>query len=684
MPLLSENLVERLDDLKKLLEEEKFKEVITECISVSSLVRQDDNYNKQLESILLEIQIKAHLQLDQLQEVIELGSKQQQSEDDDNNFVQPLVAYAQYRLKNYSEAKKNSGQKSVLAQHVLAQSLYRSGETKLSWKTYNSVSEKNDDDSERVQILTNALAVRNANANPYGFNDLKEDNELVRQAQELFSKEMSTNGSIPFDMYEMAYNLGTYKLLFTAVAKKGKGAAMEGEEEGENILKAAEQAIREDGGDEEEESTMMEDLSPVLTNLAWSRQKCHSLDDALDYPMDAEATKFVTTHNISLIQENNAAINKKKEVALPVSSTPLQRRLYHYNQAILALRRKQHAVVKKQLQLLQQCISGDSKKNTSSCASSDDLEFWKSRAVVLEAYSLQQNGKEKEAKQLLKKQQASSDSISAAWLQLHLKRMEGELDSPQDTLNVLETCLPSSLRSKPAVLATRAMLYQKLGKEVPKELAVDDTQRGELLFSQGNYEEALPYFESAQKSDSQSFAKYILCLTYTDPDKANELANNENNDFLELDADSSLNADALEAREIPRLKKSSRSNTKSTTTTDNVSLSASNTPRRNNNNRESIMKQRAKKRETYLEKLRERHIDTTKQKPDPERWLPKHERSNNRNRRRKQQQQQHRGAQGGYSQAEAAKPDVANRASAPSAKSTAHMTVVGGEYRRRR
>ena len=76
---------------------------------------------------------------------------------------------------------------------------------------------------------------------------------------------MSTNGSIPLDMYEMAYYLGTYKLLFLAAAKKGKGAATEGKEEGKNILKAVEQAIREDVGDKEEESTMMEDLSPVLT-----------------------------------------------------------------------------------------------------------------------------------------------------------------------------------------------------------------------------------------------------------------------------------------------------------------------------------------------------------------------------------------------------------------------------------
>jgi len=672
MPL-SDNSVERLQALQTLLQEEKFDEVIPECTSLSSLIKQEredddeDEHDKQLQSILLEIQTKAYLQLDQLQEVIDLEQERNAGAED---RLGPLVAYAQYRLKNYSEAKKISSailktqeSSNVLAHHVLAQSLYRLGETESSWKNYNSVSAP-EDDVEQVQLLTNALAVQNANANPYGLNKVLEENELVWQAQELFSKEMINNGALPFDMYELAYNLGTYELLFSAAGK------VDAAEEGENILKAAEQAIKDEGNSEEES---IEDLAPILTNLAWSQQRRHI--DGEQYPTDAEATKFITKHNTSLFKENNtSAGNKKKEadVALPVSITPLQRRLYHYNQAVLAFRRKQHTAAKSQLQLLQKCISADSKKKSSTptapCASSSDLDFWKSRIAVLEAHLLEQNGKGKEAKQLLKKQTFNTDSVTA-WTQLHLKRMEGQLESPQDRLSVLE-CLPPSFQSKPAVLATRAMLYQKLGKTLPKEL-VDDNQRGEILFSQGNYKEALPYFES--QSDSTSRAKYILCLTHTDPDKAQELASSGDDDF-ESDAplSSSLSADVLEAQEIPRLK-SARGSVSSNSVP--LTLSTPSTVRRSH---DSIMKQRAKKREAHLEKLRESGVDTTK-KPDPERWLPKHERRNQRNRRRRQQ---HRGAQGGFSQAEAAKLDVANRA-APSAKSTAHMAVVGGETGRR-
>eukprot|EP00547_Thalassionema_nitzschioides_P003699 CAMPEP_0194215578 /NCGR_PEP_ID=MMETSP0156-20130528/17488_1 /TAXON_ID=33649 /ORGANISM="Thalassionema nitzschioides, Strain L26-B" /LENGTH=667 /DNA_ID=CAMNT_0038944127 /DNA_START=88 /DNA_END=2088 /DNA_ORIENTATION=+ len=667
MPL-SKSTLERLEELQSLFEKQEYDQVISECISLRSSSKaeqgdDDDESDAQLANILYEIQAKAHLQLDQLKEVQDLVSSQS-----NNSRLQPLAAYAQYRLKNYSKAKKLSTSiieesDNVLARHVLAQSLYRMGDTESSWNEYHSISIP-DDEVEQAQLLTNALGVRNSNATPLSVGSENGENDaLVEKAQAIFSKEMM-NSEIPFDMYELAYNLGTYHLLFNA-------DDAEDTSEGGSILETAETAIRNELGDDEE---AIEDLAPVLTNIAWSKHRGGS--ESISYPKGAKGTEFINKVNTTILKEKNGGGQRAEkensfEKELPANITSLQRRLFHYNQAILAFRRKQYPVAKTQLQLLQRCILAASNQRlkrppTAPCATSRDLEFWKSRIAVLEAHMLEQQGKVKEAKELLGKQNYESD-YAQAWTQLHLKRIEGKLETPEDQLIALETCLPSSFQSKPAVAATRAMLYQKTGKTMPGEL-LDDEQRGDMLLSQGEYEEAIPYFSS--RSDPASQANYLLCLTFTDPEKAEEVAKSGLDfEFPSFD----LDAEALEAQELPRLKA-----VRATLSDKTLAVSViSSQPKRSH---ESVMKRRAKKREAYVQKLQERGLDTSKA-PNPDRWLPKHERRNNKNRRRGQQ---HRGAQGGYSQADAAKLDVANRAAiAPSSKSTAHMTVAGGETGRR-
>ena len=94
------------------------------------------------------------------------------------------------------------------------------------------------------------------------------------------------------------------------------------------------------------------------------------------------------------------------------------------------------------------------------------------------------------------------------------------------------------------------------------------------------------------------------------------------------------------------------------------------------------MRRRARRREEYISKLEEKGLYRVDRptKPDPERWLPKYERSYSR--RRRHRGGPHKGAQGGISQKDAAKLDVAARATGgsdqTSGRSTAHMAVSGG------
>ena len=96
---------------------------------------------------------------------------------------------------------------------------------------------------------------------------------------------------------------------------------------------------------------------------------------------------------------------------------------------------------------------------------------------------------------------------------------------------------------------------------------------------------------------------------------------------------------------------------------------------------EAVLRRRARKRAEYVADLEQRGIAN---KLDPERWLPKYERSANRRRRnRGAVGGAHKGAQGGVSEKDAAKLDIAARQAARAAgetdtggPSTAHMTVT--------
>jgi signal recognition particle subunit SRP72 len=110
---------------------------------------------------------------------------------------------------------------------------------------------------------------------------------------------------------------------------------------------------------------------------------------------------------------------------------------------------------------------------------------------------------------------------------------------------------------------------------------------------------------------------------------------------------------------------------------------------------EAILRQRAKKRESHLEKLQKqgKYNPDKPTKPDPERWIPKNQRSYNR--RGRKGRSKFLGAQGGGTgfgaDKEAAKLDAYARAIAKAEgkdlsggqPSTAHMSVSSSGRRRR-
>jgi len=285
-----------------------------------------------------------------------------------------------------------------------------------------------------------------------------------------------------------------------------------------------------------------------------------------------------------------------------------------------------------------------------------------------------------------------------------------------DPIEILSN-LPSSIKTRPAVLGALSALYSQAGREDRVEEIIEllssspsaggggsgggDADSARIksahFIRSGRYGDAITVLRSALGTDDLSeedrlelTARLAQALSYVDPAEAEELASS-----LQDGGESSVLPDGeeLEGRETPRLGKgASAIGRKPGGAADGDGKQSQEKKKK----REAALRRRAKKREAYLAKLEEegRYNADRPSKPDPERWIPKAQRSYSRRGRRGRQRFV--GAQGGGTGAgadrDAARLDAAARAAAkrdgtaasPSKPSTAHMEVSGGGHGRRK
>ncbi|KAL7466626.1 hypothetical protein ACHAXS_006916 [Conticribra weissflogii] len=295
-------------------------------------------------------------------------------------------------------------------------------------------------------------------------------------------------------------------------------------------------------------------------------------------------------------------------------------------------------------------------------------------------------------------------------LLLHSATAENPHSNPQPLIDALES-LPSEIQSFPGTIVTLASLYgscnddlsvfkaeellASLGDDISAKLAL-----AEFRLEKGRYEDAVKVLESITEKDDSMTAKSLLvrALSYVDPEKAAVLAVDLEGDEM---VNESLDGEALESMDIPRFSKKFGASAGEGSSTSNVrklieatgSKRGSNIGERKKQNREAILRKRAKRRDAYLARLQAEGRYNPDQKPlpkpDPERWIPKSQRSYNR-RGRRGRYKSNVGAQGGGAGAgmekDAAKLDIAARVAAEKAgvvegngkPSTANIKVSGG------
>jgi hypothetical protein len=293
----------------------------------------------------------------------------------------------------------------------------------------------------------------------------------------------------------------------------------------------------------------------------------------------------------------------------------------------------------------------------------------------------------------LKNDNTMADNVTLAYLQLHLQQLQALQKGVAFDAEQQFQWLQQQSREKPhpAIVATLAKIFQE-GHQPEKatELLLKLQSGGgssghqimaEMAMAQDHYEEAGKLYESLlsqQPLNHVARARFVEALSHVDPSRAMEEWNKlQASQTWPAEEEDEADGQELELMELPRIRHHHHDGiANATTTTDETNNGPP--PK----SRAAVLRRRAKKRKDHLATLQQKGLYNPAKPtvPDSERWIPKYERQRNR---RRNKNQQHKGAQGGISQKDAAKLDVAARAAnanssnAAGGPSTSHLTVAG-------
>ncbi|KAL9188084.1 hypothetical protein ACHAXT_006462 [Thalassiosira profunda] len=251
--------------------------------------------------------------------------------------------------------------------------------------------------------------------------------------------------------------------------------------------------------------------------------------------------------------------------------------------------------------------------------------------------------------------------------------------------------LPAAVRSRPGTIATTAALRASLNHDGEAARLLSSLGDGAAArravaafqLAQGDYDGAVEALQTlVEESDGaaklEATALLVEALSRADPTKAEEYWGTLQEALAaETVGETEVDGEALEAMDIPRFAKKAQGGDNNGggggTAKVRKMIAATGAKRgsavgeRAKASREAVLRKRARQRAAYLARLAsEGRYDPAKTpptKPDPERWLPKSQRSYNR-RGRRGRHKSNTGAQGGGAgmERDAAKLDVAARA----------------------
>jgi signal recognition particle subunit SRP72 len=532
-------------------------------------------------------------------------------------------AYCLYRLNKVKESLqllKSANSDEVRIQELIAQCHYRLEEYGQAYSVYLNLM-KNTMDDYGDERETNLAAVM-AHLSLQGL--------LPEAAPELGD-----------NMYELSYN--------KAVIDIGEGLTLGPENtEGIEKLKSAQEklirveeectrVLKEEDATEEE---IEQELSPIRSQRAFVHQVLKNEAVALSLynqvlkgkPEDSSLVAVVSNNVVSINKDSNVFDSRKKiKAALTEDAklTTLQKRAIRLNHALFLMLASQNELCRKQVKELKEDY----------CSDSDD------EVVLLEAALLVKEKKIEDAIRLLQSSSKSSKSLDVSLVLTHLLLSQGRVNDAAEVLsNNLEeesamslgiistlVSLLSYLNETDAVVSTltRAIKWHQTHGSDSQILSTLYGETSRIMIKNKRSKEAVEMLEQqkklSKKPDPKVIAQLIAAYGSFDPKKAAEAMKSlPSIDSVVKD----VNVEALEssnwslgAKYVKKVAKTDLS-----------------TPK-NSDNRDKKKKKR--KRKKIMPKRYDPNVD-----PDPERWLPRWQRSTFKKKKRDKNAPLGRGTQG--------------------------------------
>ncbi|KAL1916119.1 uncharacterized protein VTP21DRAFT_6123 [Calcarisporiella thermophila] len=503
-------------------------------------------------------------------------------------------AYCLYRTNRLEEAmelikKRRDSEKSL--QYLEAQVYYRKEDYQGCLRLYEQLLRDAQDEHERSDILTNMEAARAA---------------LLLSGGQLEQESIVNNKQ------------STYELLFNSAAVHLSQGDLAG---AAKLLEKSTQLCKKTLSEQKlTQEEIDQEMAVILVQLAYvyQLQGRHSkaielYQTVLKYKLDP-ATAAVANNNIvaaSSIASNLAfdAANKLKQATKKQAQAKLlrtQRHIIAMNEALLALHMDKFAVCREKLQMLIQ-------------QNPDMDELW----VAMAACTLKQKKVSKALEELQKYAKANPSSLAIHFAIMQLQLLQSQ--QPNTAIETLERYLSHvSAPLKPGVVAVQVWLYQQaqqtekamqcleeaMGQwaKSGKSINTRSLLRQAALFKlrSGKQQEAAKDLEGLVREDpldARAVAALIEAYAAFDPAKAEQYESA----LPEMESLMALDAEQLEGS-VPGVR--GRSYGKSKLESSDQRLLA------------QKLKAKRKKRKPRLPK----NYDPNKQ-PDPERWLPRRERS---------------------------------------------------------
>jgi tetratricopeptide (TPR) repeat protein len=338
-----------------------------------------------------------------------------------------------------------------------------------------------------------------------------------------------------------------------------------------------------------------------------------------------------------------------------------------------------------------------SPSSSSSSSSSNPLDlWWEARIDVVLAYVLLAQSKPNDASakldnrlETLKRAKSCftiDHAMAHVMLHRHVVEQRGSstnikskaTSSSQSHLWKVLQSLPESIKACPAVQLTMDDLQSRVGnvsesRTPPKTI----WEQADILYGQGRYEAACNMYKDALSDDNNnnnnnkdvetmmdSQLRYVQALAMTGQAEASQslwksLQSGLDDENITLPS-SLPDGHVLEQKALPRT--GSAGSTLHRNLIANGVIAEVKDPQADKRSRDKILRYRARKRDIYLKKLESKGLYNPDRPvdPNPERWIPKHERSRARSKGRNNNAV-NRSAQGGGSLSDTQRLDAAAR-----------------------